>query len=156
MDQIMKILQLDKARNVIGNTRCRRENVLRAVKNNRDTANEHSQKLSLPLTCKVILKVKRGEEDIRSISLCIGYITLSDRFHSSFSKLRSMIKDKFKSHNDMPLEWRFHIPRLGPMSIKQEYDFKVLPFLDQVHSRMGVGSESDPIRILIQDRERYT
>ena len=97
MDQIMKILQLDKARNVIGNTRCRRENVLRAVKNNRDTANEHSQKLSLPLTCKVILKVKRGEEDIRSISLCIGYITLSDRFHSSFSKLRSMIKDKFKS-----------------------------------------------------------
>jgi len=53
----------------------------------------------------------------------------------------------------LPSEWKFYVPKLGPVSRKQEHQLVMLEFLTSTTSnaRLGDGSSHNPLRVIIQD-----
>ena len=159
-EAVRRLKEEAKARNVIGNTSSSRSNLLRTIRKGKRSFDGEGKaiypeesnlnicdKTSLPLICKIILRV----ED-QGIPHCLGYAEVPDRFLSDFATLRKIIESEHKRERiqGLPKKWRFHIPRLGPMSLKQEKDYAILPFIVEVGSRLGLGSKEDPLRIVIK------
>mmetsp|Transcript_3535 Transcript_3535/g.7146 ORF Transcript_3535/g.7146 Transcript_3535/m.7146 type:complete len:97 (-) Transcript_3535:156-446(-) len=90
----------------------------------------------------------------------IGFVTLSSRRSATYQHIRKAIEtdlddDCFEMVDGKRRGWKFYVPKLGPVSIKQEVKIgPVLEFLRSTtnNSLLGNGSASNPLKIVIMDR----
>jgi hypothetical protein len=90
----------------------------------------------------------------------VGFVRLDSRESATFAVCRQVIEEELASDNaSLPpeWEWRFLVPNLGPLSIKQESRFgPMLAFLNNVavgeqRKSVGNGSLQNPVQITIVD-----
>lgn len=83
----------------------------------------------------------------------VGFVKLESRLSSTFADARLAIAEELDP-DSMPnmVRWKFYIPTLGPMSIKQETKVgPMLEFLKNTTSdaRLGNGSIRHPLKVII-------
>lgn len=96
--------------------------------------------------CKIFLK-----EDESFIN--IGFIILKSRWKSLFVEARQFMTDKL----DLKSGWKFYVPKLGPLSMKQEKELRVMPFLSSTAQivKDENGTCHRPIRLFIIQNPDY-
>jgi hypothetical protein len=144
-----------------------RKNVTMAINScsNRGGANAIEPLEDGTLICKVLRRLPTGAEGTAprdcspQFSINLGFITLPSRQSATFAAIRQAIErdlddDSFPSGEKGKKRWKFYIPKLGPMSLKQETHFgPALEFLlrttDDIN--LGNGTASNPLKIVIMD-----
>ena len=92
------------------------------------------------------------EEDNADIP--IGHVVLPSKKRATFADVRRYIKQELDT---LPVEWtwRFWVPSLGTISIRQESKFgnMLASLRDTVPAqhRMGDGSVEDPVKVILVD-----
>jgi len=116
------------------------------------------------LVCKILRRLPAGggctavTEGIE-FSNNLGFITLSSRQSATFAAIRRAVEsdlddDMFPSDEMGRKRWKFYVPKLGPMSVKQEG--KIGPALEFLKSttddiQLGNGTASNPLKVVIMD-----
>jgi len=81
----------------------------------------------------------------------VGFISLPSSSSSTFSDARSaMVRDL--DEDSLPSKWKFFVPYLGPMSMKQEVKYgSMLLFLKNATNgeQFGDGTRTSPLRVFI-------
>lgn len=144
-----------------------RKNVTMAINscNNRGGANAIEPLEDGKLICKILKRLPAGaesnafQEGSPEYSINLGFITMPSRQCSTFTAIRQAIEcdlddDILPSGEKGKKRWKFYIPKLGPMSLKQES--KIGPALDFLKSttndiNLGNGTASSPLKIVIMD-----
>ena len=146
-----------------------RKNVTMAINscNNRGEANAIEPLEDGLLICKILKRLPNGAgcptltEGSPEYSVNLGFITMPSRQSSTFTAIRQSIErdldDDIISSSDGAKgkpRWKFYIPKLGPMSFKQEG--KIGPALEFLKSttndiNLGSGTASNPLKIVIVD-----
>lgn len=102
------------------------------------------------LYCKIV----RYTTEKESLSN-VGFVKLPSRVHSSFEDARKAMEEQVETLNPT-IEWRFFVPKLGPMSRKQESTlgpiFKFLR-LATCDPNLGDGTLMNPLQLAIKDVE---
>jgi hypothetical protein len=111
---------------------------------------------------KVFCKISRNDSVLESTysdasaftsSFNIGFMTLPCSSTSTFADARStMLSDL--DEDCLPHKWKFFVPYLGPMSIKQEArSGSILQFLkNAMHGdQFGDGTAKNPLRVFIYE-----
>ena len=139
---------------------CQRKNFNSAIESLQQQTNQPSAKIELSLEddselfCKILscqsLSSSSSEYLLMnqsSIIQNIGFITIpsSKKQTASFTYVRQCIQRDLDD-DDVVLfrKWKFYIPNLGPMSIKQEAKFKLQDILT-----LGNGTSQNPYKIVI-------
>lgn len=110
------------------------------------------------LVCKILRKPP-GEGSRPGENL--GFVTLPSRLRATFADIRRAVDedlddDVFRTdEKGVRRLWKFHVPKLGPMSSKQEGD-KIGPALEFLSRttddvNLGNGLPSNPLKIVIVD-----
>ena len=85
--------------------------------------------------------------------ISVGFVRVQSRKKSTFAQLRRVIEsDLIPDAIPQDLKWRFLLPNLGPLGIKQESKFgALLPFLMQTSSStsLGEGTLQRPVQITL-------
>jgi hypothetical protein len=87
----------------------------------------------------------------------LGFVTLPSRQLATFASIRKVIDsdlddDVFPSDSRGRKKWKFYVPKLGPVSLKQEEKIgPVLEFLKSTtnDAQLGTGIASDPLKVVI-------
>ncbi|KAL7574855.1 hypothetical protein ACA910_010691 [Epithemia clementina (nom. ined.)] len=99
--------------------------------------------------------VQRGREGSDQ-KTSVGFVRLQSRKKSTFAHLRRVIEcDLVPDAIPSDWEWRFLLPNLGPLSIKQESKFgPLLPFLLQTSSAddVGEGTLQSPVHVHLVEK----
>ena len=81
----------------------------------------------------------------------VGFISLPSSSSSTFADARSaMVRDL--DEDSLPSKWKFFVPYLGPMSLKQEVKYgSMLLFLQNATNgeQFGEGTRTSPLRVFI-------
>ena len=89
----------------------------------------------------------------------IGFVRLKSRKRSTFSQLRGVIEsDLVPDAIPSNWEWRFLVPNLGPLTIKQESKFgPLLPFLRKTTnpSELGDGTLKHPVEVELVEKHKH-
>mmetsp|Transcript_3529 Transcript_3529/g.7322 ORF Transcript_3529/g.7322 Transcript_3529/m.7322 type:complete len:461 (+) Transcript_3529:47-1429(+) len=157
-------------------TSLNRTNMISAVTSlaSRDKANPIEPLENGTLVCKILRKKKllptqasppfgiadTLRTDGMDFSENIGFVTLSSRRSATYQHIRKAIETDlddgcFEMVDGKRRGWKFYVPKLGPVSIKQEVKIgPVLEFLRSTtnNSLLGNGSASNPLKIVIMDR----
>ena len=134
-EAIKRLKDQTHARNVIGITRTNRRNF--------DFLSSNDSKESDLLHCKFILRQQNAN------AFCICHIAIPRGRESCFSEGRKLVERL--SPSNLPKKWKFYVPKLGPISKKQESTLQIWSFLNEVNARFGEGSQRNPIRIILQN-----
>ena len=82
-----------------------------------------------------------------------GFVTLPSSSSSTFADARSiMVRDL--DEDCLPYKWKFFVPYLGPMSVKQEVRYgSMLQFLNNTThgEQFGDGTAKSPLRVFIYE-----
>mmetsp|Transcript_38276 Transcript_38276/g.84038 ORF Transcript_38276/g.84038 Transcript_38276/m.84038 type:complete len:473 (-) Transcript_38276:63-1481(-) len=106
------------------------------------------------LCCKIIKKCDEAEGGIGSLSQLtfnIGFVSLPSRELATYADIRHAMENELDA-SDHSKQWRFYVPKLGPVSTKQEVSLgPALKFLEGTTSdpRLGDGTAMNPLRIFI-------
>ena len=112
------------------------------------------------LVCKILQRFHAGAEctavtESGELSKNLGFITMPSRQCATFASIRRAIESDL---DDDILQgkkrWKFYVPKLGPMSVKQEG--KIGPALEFLRSTtddvcLGNGTASNPLKVVIMD-----
>jgi hypothetical protein len=104
------------------------------------------------LCCKLLRKVSSSEASIEAL-VNVGFVKLKSRKTSTFAVARKVIHEELVPDcipTDM--DWKFFVPTLGPVSIKQEISLgPMLPFLRSTTCdvNLGNGSLLHPLKVVI-------
>lgn len=85
--------------------------------------------------------------------MSIGFVSLpsSSRGSATFADIRKTMESELDA-STLPSQWQFYVPKLGPVSAKQE-DSRgpVLKFLQSTTTdrRLGDGTIGNPLRVFI-------
>lgn len=132
---------------------------LNAVINSFDipSANEIERLEDGKLFCKILCKQASYNSEtypvIESEKICnVGFITLPSQKTSTFADARRAISSDLDEDSLPHSNWKFYIPKLGIMSLKQED--KIGSMLDLLRKttndeRIGHGTCSSPLKIVI-------
>ena len=110
------------------------------------------------LVCKILRKLSVGDStDGLELSTNLGFVTLPSRQLATFASIRKAIDsdlddDVFPSDSRGRKKWKFYVPKLGPVSIKQEEKIGgVLEFLKSTTDdvQLGTGIAADPLKVVI-------
>ena len=116
------------------------------------------------LVCKILRRLPAGGECTTvtegiEFSSNLGFIVLPSRQSATFSTIRRAVEsdlddDMFPSDEKGRKRWKFYVPKLGPMSAKQEG--KIGPALEFLKSttediQLGNGTASNPLKVVIMD-----
>ncbi len=117
------------------------------------------------LICKILKRLPAGAESTErevcspEYSINLGFVTMPSRQSATFTAIRQAVErdlddDIFPMCEKGKVRWKFYIPKLGPMSMKQEG--KIGPALDFLKSttkdsNLGNGTASSPLKIVIMD-----
>eukprot|EP00978_Attheya_sp_CCMP212_P008557 scaffold20070_cov58-Attheya_sp.AAC.5 len=112
------------------------------------------------LFCKILQRphtqsmLESGAEDMTTCdAINIGFVTLPSRRKSTFKDVRCVMDSDLDEDAIVPgTKWKFYIPNLGPMSLKQEA--KMGPMLDFLNSttcdsQLGDGTHANPLTLMI-------
>jgi len=115
------------------------------------------------LVCKILRRLpawgaSTATEGIE-FSTNLGFVTLSSRQSTTFSDIRRAMEndldeDMFPSDEKGRKDWKFYVPKLGPMSVKQEGRIgSALDFLKSTTDdvQLGNGTASNPLKVVIMD-----
>lgn len=136
-----------------------------ALNDPRGAANAIEPSEDSVLVCKILLRMPPGGECTTTTerieySRNLGFVALPSRQGSNFAAIRRAVEDDLDD-DMLPSDerggrrrWKFYVPRLGPMSVKQEG--KMGPALEFLKSttddvRLGNGTASDPLKVVIMD-----
>jgi len=99
------------------------------------------------LYCKLLRKDIDGTAEDN-----IGFLRMDCRRTATFSDARNQIA-KDLDDGCLPLNWKFYVPKLGPVSRMQEQQLIMLDFLTSTTSnlRLGDGSSRKPLKLIIED-----
>jgi hypothetical protein len=92
--------------------------------------------------------------------MSIGFVSLpsSSRGSAPFADVRKTMESELDA-STLPLQWQFYVPKLGPVSTKQE-DSRgpVLNFLQSTTTdrRLGDGTIGNPLRIFITSQAPFS
>lgn len=112
------------------------------------------------LVCKILKRFPSGVECTTvtegvEFSRNLGFIAMPSRQSATFAAIRRAIESDLDD-DTLPSKkrWKFYVPKLGPMSVKQEGEIgPALEFLrsttDDVH--LGNGTASNPLKVVIMD-----
>ena len=133
--------------------------------NNQGGANAIEQLEDGLLVCKILRRLPAGAEvtgitEGMEFSNNLGFITLPSRQSATFSAIRRAVEtdldDDMLPTDDKGTKkrWKFYVPKLGPMSIKQEG--KIGPALEFLRSttddiQLGNGTAANPLKVVIMD-----
>lgn len=114
------------------------------------------------LVCKILRKLSMSDSITSStegleFSSNLGFVTLPSRQLATFASIRKVIDsdlddDVFPSDSRGRKKWKFYVPKLGPVSVKQEEKIgPVLEFLKSTtnDAQLGTGIASDPLKVVI-------
>ena len=117
------------------------------------------------LVCKILRRLPIGGEcnevtEGIEFSKNLGFVTLRSRQHTTFTAIRRAVENDLDDDIMMPSDdngkkrWKFYVPKLGPMSIKQEGT--IGPAFDFLRSttddiQLGNGTASNPLKVVIMD-----
>ncbi len=126
-----------------------------------------------PLVCKILRKLPLGVISTSTVegmefSNNVGFITLRSRQSATFADIRKAVESELDSdcfqdngqkvsgRNEKvsDVKWKFYVPKLGPVSVKQEEKIgPVLEFLKSTtnDSQLGNGTASSPLKVVIID-----
>lgn len=151
-DALAQLSLEENARNIIGNTQSRRTNLQSALQSLcGDERSDQELANGDVLNCKIFV----WDEG----TTCVGFVTLPNRESTKFDECRANIEANLCGTNsEIPQNWIFFVPKLGPISLKQEIKLSVLPFLSSATPgvTLGDGSEQNPLRVLIRPARRYS
>lgn len=132
--------------------------------NNRHEANAIEPLEDGILVCKILRRLPAGGQcntatEGIEFSSNLGFVTLRSRQSATFSSIRRAVENDL-DEDVMPLDgngkkrWKFYVPKLGPMSVKQEG--KIGPALEFLRSttddiQLGNGTASNPLKVVIMD-----
>ena len=124
------------------------------------------------LVCKILRRLQLGSNsrpagglsasETIEFSNNVGFITLSSRQNATFACIRRAMENDFDedcfpmavSKNKKERGWKFYVPKLGPVSVKQEEKLgPVLKFLKSTTNdiQLGDGTASNPLKVVIMD-----
>ena len=110
---------------------------------------------SSELCCKIMKIRDEAEGDIANpseLTSNIGFVSVPSRKLASYADIRQAMENELDA-SDLSKHWRFYIPKLGPVSSKQEVSLgPALKFLKGTTSdpRLGDGIAMNPLRIFIK------
>lgn len=125
------------------------------------TSNEIEEVENEEFFCKILWKMSEtivvrnrvAPSTIDDAKVNVGFIALPCKKSSTFADMRKVImRDLDEDCIPRDTKWKFYIPNLGPMSMKQEVMFgSVLIFLQKstVNKQLGDGSSRNPLKIII-------
>jgi hypothetical protein len=112
------------------------------------------------LVCKILQRFPAEAEcstatESGELSKNVGFITMSSRKCATFAAIRRAIESDLDD-DVLPgkKRWKFYVPKLGPMSVKQEGEIgPALEFLRSTTDdvRLGNGTASNPLKVVIMD-----
>lgn len=133
--------------------------------NNQGEANAIEQLEDGVLVCKILRRLPAGAEctevtEGMEFSNNLGFITLPSRQSATFAAIRRSVEndldDDMLPSDDRGTRkrWKFYVPKLGPMSVKQEG--RIGPALEFLTSttediQLGNGTASNPLKVVIMD-----
>lgn len=117
------------------------------------------------LVCKILRRLPAGAPctsatEGMEFSANLGFITLASRQSATFAAIRRAVESDLDD-DVLPADeggarkrWKFYVPKLGPMSVKQEG--KIGPALEFLRSttddvQLGNGTASNPLKVVIMD-----
>lgn len=110
------------------------------------------------LVCKILKRMPDGESTTvtegMEFSINLGFITLPSRKSATFAIIRHAVINDLDDDMDNGKHWKFYIPKLGPMSSKQEENIgPALAFLKSTTGDvlLGDGSASNPLKVVIMN-----
>mmetsp|Transcript_15921 Transcript_15921/g.33627 ORF Transcript_15921/g.33627 Transcript_15921/m.33627 type:complete len:488 (+) Transcript_15921:82-1545(+) len=148
------------------NSMVNRKNLITAISslNDQGGANAIEPSEDGILVCKILRRLPAGgicntvTEGIES-STNLGFVALPSRQSATFAAIRRAVEsdlddDMFPSDEKGRKRWKFYVPKLGPMSVKQEG--KIGPALEFLKSttedvHLGNGTASNPLKVVIMD-----
>lgn len=125
------------------------------------TSNEIEEVENEEFFCKILWKMSEtivvrnrvAPSTIDDAKVNVGFIALPCKKKSTFADVRKvMMRDLDEDCIPRDTKWKFYIPNLGPMSMKQEVVFgPVLIFLQKstINEQLGDGSSRNPLKIII-------
>lgn len=133
--------------------------------NNQGDANAIEPSEDSILVCKILRRLPAGAEcttvmEGMEFSINLGFISLPSRQSATFAVIRRAVENDLDD-DILPSDlkgtgksWKFYVPKLGPMSLKQEDKMgPALDFLksttDDVH--LGNGTASNPLKVVIMN-----
>jgi len=130
--------------------------------NNRGEANAIEQLEDGILVCKILRRLPAGREcnaatQGMEFSNNLGFVTLPSRQSATFAAIRRAVESDLDDDMLPPIgkkRWRFYVPKLGPMSVKQEGKLgAALEFLKSTtdDTQLGDGTASNPLKIILMD-----
>ena len=113
------------------------------------TAHSNSpRQVSIEMYCRV---TKRGmDASDNEVDESLGFVTLETRT-ATFLDARSAIQNEMDPDSLPPIEWKFYLPNLGPVSHRQEQRLgPVAAFLQKTFGhRLGDGSVDNPFHLVL-------
>lgn len=116
------------------------------------------------LVCKILRRLPAGLKctamtEALEFSTNVGFVTLSSRHSATFAAIRHAVEselddDVFPSDEQGKRRWKFYVPKLGPMSVKQEANIgPALEFLKSTTDdvQLGNGTASNPLKVVVMD-----
>jgi hypothetical protein len=112
------------------------------------------------LVCKILKRCPAGAvcatlTEGTEFSENLGFITMPSRQSATFADIRRAIEvDLDIDMLPVRMRWKFYVPKLGPMSVKQEVKLgSALDFLRSTTDdvRLGNGTSSNPLKVVIMD-----
>eukprot|EP00956_Cyclotella_meneghiniana_P004158 scaffold5102_cov76-Cyclotella_meneghiniana.AAC.12 len=123
-----------------------------------------------PLLCKILRRLPIGGGGVNNptgveFSTNIGFVTLPSRQNATFADIRRVVEKELdedcfpgsegrEDGKRIGARWKFYVPKLGPVSVKQEKSLgPVLEFLKTVSNDglLGNGTSSSPLKIVFVD-----
>eukprot|EP00986_Skeletonema_menzelii_P003565 scaffold1118_cov150-Skeletonema_menzelii.AAC.11 len=114
------------------------------------------------LVCKILRKISTNDSTTSGtegfdFSSNLGFVTLPSRQLATFASIRKAIDrdlddDVFALDSRGRKKWKFYVPKLGPVSVKQEEKIgPVLEFLKSTtnDTQLGTGIAADPLKVVI-------
>jgi hypothetical protein len=113
------------------------------------------QKTSLPMEDSEGRSLRSSKENGHHPKPCknLGFVKLASLKSSTFADARGAIS---KDLETLAFEWRFFVPGLGPMSLRQEADLgPIYSFLRRttLDQHLGDGTLLHPLRVFIVEQE---
>ncbi|KAL9186590.1 hypothetical protein ACHAXT_005828 [Thalassiosira profunda] len=142
------------------------EAAVNALNNNRGGANAIEQMEDGTLVCKILRRLPANMQSTEKtegiqFSENVGFVTLPSRQNATFTTIRRAVESDLDD-DMLPSDekgkrrgWKFYVPSLGPMSVKQEgkigpaLEFLTSTVPDDVH--LGNGTPSNPLKVVIMD-----
>eukprot|EP00815_Leptocylindrus_aporus_P002776 CAMPEP_0116060638 /NCGR_PEP_ID=MMETSP0322-20121206/6542_1 /TAXON_ID=163516 /ORGANISM="Leptocylindrus danicus var. apora, Strain B651" /LENGTH=281 /DNA_ID=CAMNT_0003545311 /DNA_START=522 /DNA_END=1367 /DNA_ORIENTATION=- len=96
-----------------------------------------------PLYCKILVKEMTAFTNI-------GFVVLTSRWKTRFAEARKVISEELDD-DSLSDGWKFYVPKLGPVSVKQEEELRVMPFLSSTSNNVKINSGTcrQPVRLVI-------